>query len=54
MTSESISRRQFLQGCSLAAPLAAASCSRQVDEGAHKQPNIVMIMSDDMGYSDLG
>ena len=34
--------------------MTAAGCSRQASQPIHKQPNIVMIMSDDMGYSDLG
>ncbi len=49
-----LDRRRFLQFGGAAAPLAAAACTRQGAEQTRKAPNIVMIMSDDMGYSDLG
>ncbi len=53
--SNAIDRRRFLQLAGATAPLAAASCGPTgTQAGNDAQPNIVMIMSDDMGYSDLG
>ena len=51
----SLDRRRFLEIAGIAAPLAAARCStRDSRPTPDTRPNIVMIMSDDMGYSDLG
>ncbi len=47
--SAALSRRSFLQ---TSAALGIVSCAEQAQ--APKAPNIVMIMADDMGYSDLG
>ena len=46
-------RREFLRLGGAVAPLAATHCSGHAPQ-ARRQPNIIMIMSDDMGYSDLG
>ncbi len=47
-------RREFLQIGGAVPPLAAVSCSGPGQSTRRKRPNIVVIMSDDMGYSDLG
>ncbi len=49
--SDAISRRRFLQASSAAA---LSACSPQTQQSPALPPNIVMIMADDMGYSDLG
>ena len=50
-----LDRRRFLQAGGGVAPLLAAAHCGGPREGASRQrPNILMIMSDDMGYSDLG
>ena len=57
-----LSRRQFLKGTTAAAAMALAGCvdtEKRRLGGAppgkpRKQPNLVLIMADDMGYSDLG
>lgn len=55
MADPSLNRRQFLETASAAAPLlAGTSCGKGPASGEHRRPNIVMIMADDMGYSDLG
>ncbi|MCC7491339.1 MAG: arylsulfatase [Fimbriimonadaceae bacterium] len=49
MPAVELSRRHFLQTAALAAGAAAApSC------GAARRPNVVVILTDDMGFSDLG
>ncbi len=54
LDSKQIGRRQFLKLGGAAAPLAAARCSSDASQASPKRPNILMIMADDMGYSDLG
>jgi arylsulfatase A-like enzyme len=44
-------RREFVQGITLSA---ATALSRRVPAATRKQPNIVFILADDMGYADLG
>ena len=38
----------------ITAALLIISCSQEQEPGKEKRPNIVLIMSDDMGYSDIG
>ncbi|MGD8499384.1 MAG: sulfatase-like hydrolase/transferase [Phycisphaerales bacterium] len=52
-----INRRQFIKATGLSmAALAIPGCmgASQLRAGKHRQPNIVLIMADDMGYSDIG
>ena len=56
MTSPPIDRREFLQSLGAAALLApgCSSPSPTSESSAPKQPNIILIMADDMGFSDIG
>ena len=36
------------------AALAVASCGHALAEGVAKRPNVIVVLSDDMGFSDLG
>ncbi|MEZ5366598.1 MAG: arylsulfatase [Bryobacterales bacterium] len=47
-------RRQFLSSLGLAAGLAACGETSQPAEQAAKRPNVLLIMADDMGFSDIG
>ncbi|MDE0626924.1 MAG: arylsulfatase [Bryobacterales bacterium] len=52
--SQVFGRRRFLQLGGAAIPLAGQACSPRTAGPEPRRPNIVVIMSDDMGYSDLG
>ncbi|UCG60268.1 MAG: arylsulfatase [Phycisphaerales bacterium] len=57
MSTNNCTRRDFLRAAGLgAAALAAPSCSRLYEPATSKfrRPNIVLIMADDMGFSDIG
>jgi arylsulfatase len=52
-----INRRQFIKAMGLGvAALAGPGCAGapQLRAEKHRQPNVVLIMADDMGYSDIG
>jgi arylsulfatase len=54
-----VNRRDFLKAmgvgaASLAIPGCMSTAKRCVDEASRDRPNIVLIMADDMGYSDIG
>ena len=56
MTTPPIDRREFLQSLGATALLApgCGSPSPTTENPAPKQPNIILIMADDMGFSDIG
>ena len=57
MSSRDYTRRDFIKAMGLgAAALAAPGCagSPKLRAGNYRRPNIVLIMADDMGYSDIG
>jgi arylsulfatase A-like enzyme len=57
MSSNSYTRRDFIKMMGLgAAALTVPGCTStaQLRADSHQQPNIVLIMADDMGYSDIG
>ncbi|MHC4330573.1 MAG: arylsulfatase [Planctomycetota bacterium] len=57
MSSHNYTRRDFIKAMGLgAAALAAPGCtgSPQLRARNSRQPNIILIMADDMGYSDIG
>ncbi len=52
--STGLNRRSFLRLGSSALSLAVPGCSKRPSETIRDRPNIVVIVADDMGYSDLG
>ncbi len=54
MNGNIISRRQFLTSSALAAAALSSGNIFCADKNKHNQPNIILIMADDMGFSDLG
>ena len=55
MSSDILSRRGFLKGLCVG-PLALAGCSSYLAgaSGARKRTNVILVMTDDQGYGDLG
>ena len=51
---EGMNRREFLQGAAAAAGLPLAHAQAQQRSAAERQPNIVLIYADDIGYGDIG
>ena len=47
-------RREFLRHSSLLAAGLLLGCNQQVRSGRRRRPNILLIMADDIGYSDIG
>ena len=49
-----MNRRQFVKTAAMAGLTTAITGHLSAEEGSSKKPNVILIMTDDQGYGDIG